>query len=102
MKHSATYKAAPNFFRHNMAFTSTPSIPYRQRSITGLKEFYFNKGPAPYPVTLSVAVGIGKDPTIDFEDVKRISPEELEFAFVEAIYEAITAGAGDSLSEQRP
>ena len=83
------YKCAQNFFRHDLLFTATPSVPYRQNGIRELKKHHFGKGPAPFPMDLECAIGAGKDPLKDNCDVKRISPEEIEFAFVDAIHDDV-------------
>ena len=51
-----TYKCAQNFFMHNLMVTATPSVPIRASSIADLKKFFFNDGPASYPMPLEVAV----------------------------------------------
>lgn len=91
MSRTKEYKCANNFFMRNMLYTATPSIPYRPAAITALKEFFFSKGPAAFPMTLHVAVPGDVDPTKDPTKVLRISPEEMEFAFLEAIVHSIVS-----------
>ena len=97
MHRNGEYLAAQNFFRHCMLFTSTPRVRYRPKAIAALKQHHFGQGPARFPLTLEVAVGTGKHPLLDLDEVKRITPEELEFAYVEAIYDAVQAEASQEV-----
>ena len=101
MTRRSAYKCSQNFFRHDLLFTATPSVPYRQSGIRQLKMHYFRNGPAPFPMDLEVAIGKGKDPCKDNCDVKRISPEEVEFAFVDAIHDDVKADKEENLQRWR-
>jgi len=72
------------------------SIPYRASAITALKTFFYDKGPAAFPMTLHVAVPAGINPDSQQSEMRRISPEEMEFAFLEAIVDAIRRKAPKS------
>ncbi len=95
------YKCAQSLFRHNLLFTAMPSVPYRAKAIKTLKEHYYSNGPNKYPGELVVAVGTGVLPRIDIDNVKRISPEEADFAFVEAIYDAVVQDDAAALAKWR-
>jgi len=72
------------------------SMPYRASAITALKTFFYDKGPAAFPMTLHVAVPAGINPDSQQSEMRRISPEEMEFAFLEAIVDAIRRKAPKS------
>lgn len=63
MAGGGSYKCGQNYFKHALMFTSTPSVPYRQASISALKSFFYpHNTPGPLCGTLAVAVASGVNP----------------------------------------
>jgi hypothetical protein len=69
MASCGSYKCGQNYFKHALMFTSTPSVPYRQTSISALKSFFYpNNTPGPLCGTLAVAIASGRNPVEHVEE----------------------------------
>lgn len=96
MSRHGRYVCGQNFFKHNMTWTATGNVPRRQSAIEALRKFHFDKPPATFPTVIVVCVPSGSAPPAApgvINSVQRISPDEIEMAFVDRLAEVIESNA---------
>ena len=97
------YVCGNNFFSHNLWWTPTTNVPRRPSAIQSLKRFYFETPPLTFPKTIVVCVPSGSAPPVtqlQMEHVQRISPDEIETAFIDRLAEVIEAQASEDELKQ--
>ena len=88
-----SYKSAGSFWwvRQHRCAGGFAKVPINQSAIDNLSSYHFTSVPAKFPSDIVVAVD--SDSTIEFGKLDRLSPDELEHAFIFAIARQIDAGA---------
>jgi hypothetical protein len=92
MGRKGVYKCAQNFFKHNMTWLATSNVPRRQSAIDSLRDYHFTTCPVAFPSDIVCCLPAGCDPPeteADITRVQRISPDELEFAFIDKLYDLV-------------
>ena len=90
MSTAGTYDASCNLFWLNLKWSAAPKVPVNRSSVDRLKERLFSNGPQRFDKVTVVAVG--EDLVVNRGNLRRVSPEEPEHAFIFALSDAISRG----------
>lgn len=103
MSTAKAYDASCNLFWLNLQWSPCPSVPINRSAVDMLRRVYFTK-PSRFPTPIVVAVPAGGMTALEFHSTKgnlrRVSPEEIEHAFLLAVADAVIRG--DSEEELLP
>lgn len=91
MSTAGTYDASCTLFWLNLKWSAAPKVPVSRSSVDRLKERLFSNGPQRFDKVTVVAVS--EDLVLNRGNLRRVSPEEPEHAFLFALSEAISRGA---------
>jgi hypothetical protein len=98
MQRHGRYVCGQNFFKHNLTKSPCVNVPRRQSAIDTLRKFYFEKPPTLFPMIIVCSIASGSEPPTTealIQNVERLSPDEIEMAFVDRLAEVIESGASD-------
>ena len=98
MGNASQYDCGGNLFWIDFAFSAVPTF-VSQHAIEVLRLDYFSE-PCAWPAELPVVVAVqpawkAKDIQKHFGSLHRVSPEEIDAAFIKAVAEEIRAGAAE-------
>lgn len=100
---SPQYHCGVNIFWLDPKFMAMPGVPFQQRVISDLADFYFAKGAqiSPTKATIYIATTTESDPLAHKGSLQRVSPPEYVFAVYEALRRRIESKKGPPLEEWR-
>ena len=96
MQATGTYEAACHMWWLNLRHRCNPSVPVNGKAVRDLKAQHFKEPSRVYPITVVVALeSTMVNPMTMKGGLIRVSPEELEEAFLLRVAEAIDSGASE-------
>ena len=98
MSTAKVYDASCNLFWLNLQWSPCPSVPVNRSAVEMLRRVHFSK-PSRFPIPVVVAVPAGGMTVDEFDrakgNLRRVSPEEIEHAFLMAIADAVIRGESE-------
>ena len=95
MQTAGTYDAAGNLFWINFKWSAAPKVPINRDSVKRLQSKIFKDGPALFDRPTVIAVA--EDISVSKGNLRRVSPEEPEHAYLFALKDAITNGESEDV-----
>ncbi|CAJ1394699.1 unnamed protein product [Effrenium voratum] len=83
------YDSACNLFWLNLRWTCAPRVPISRQAVTNLQHSMFCKGPKRQRFDKPIIVAVGANLELSRGNLRRVSPEEVEHAYLFALAAAI-------------
>ena len=96
MSSAGTYDAACNLFWVNFKWSAAPKVPINRDSVKRLQSRMYGKG-QPALFERPTVIAVAEDLLVSKGNLRRVSPEEPEHAFLFALRDAIVAGESDEV-----